>query len=299
VFVGDIELPRIPGNGGFVILDGKGQSIKLSSSSNGITTPVPLGVSPLAATNTQYVIKDLTIVNGKSAVRLSATFNSRIEGLYCLGQQDVAIHCQFALMTDISNVNIVNPGSHGVYLGTGSFDGWGTNLNSQCNGSTLRNVRVYNRATGTGNSFNIEHSNGVRLLDCISEGWPQDGFAVWYNGQNSTVKNFEIRNFHLEHAPKKGGIYINAQANTVNVINGVFAQKYGSTIPLLFIENNSPVIIENLGWWTPNMFIWSENFAPRIKIRDCHPALKYSSIKTGHARGIYKPYIFINGIKVG
>lgn len=296
VFQGDIELPR---NNGFVILDGKGQKIILGKNSNGITTPVPSGVSPLTATSTAYIIKNLTIQGGKSAIRLSATFNSQLNGLYLIGQEDVAIHCQFALMTDISNVNIVNPGSHGVYLGTGSFGSWGTNLNSQCNGSTVRNVRVYNKLTGTGNSFNIEHSNGVRLLDCISEGHPQDGYAVWYNGQNSTVKNFEIRNFHLEHAPKKGGICIDAQANTINVISGVFAQKYGSSIPWMVIKNNAPVIIENMGWWTPSMYIWSEEFAPRITIRDCHFTLRYSSIKTSHARGIYKPYIWINGKNPG
>jgi len=275
-----------------VILDGEGRTIRLGPDSNGITTPVPEGLSPLTATSTTYVIKNLTIRGGKSAIRLGATFNSRIEQIECIDQTEVAIECQFALMTRIQNVRITNPLGHGVWLGTGSFAGWGTNLNSQCNGSVLEQVRVYSRKGQVGNNFNIIHSNGVKMLDCISEGWDNDGWAVYYDGWNSTVKQFTIDNFHMEHGiqPHKGGIFVKGMANSPVTIRGLFAQAWSSPdIPLVWIENNTWTILEGIGWWTRFMTIGMSHHAPRLKTRDCHPALNQTSLR--HVKKIFTSYI--------
>jgi len=290
---GSYELPRLE-KGGIVYIDGFGTEIKLRTTSRGFITPLLPGQSPLSGTSTTYIIKNLRIVGGKRAVDMFATFNSVIENLECIGQTEFAIKLSFSLMSRLQNIRITNPLGHGVWLGVGE-DSWSTNLNSQCNHSVLDQVRVYNSKKTVGNSFTVDNSNGVKILNCVSEGHTNVGYAIDYRAQNSTVKTFLIDNFHVEGLSTKGAIRIDAQANTSNTVSRLFVQKYGDSIPTMVIKNNAPINLEKIGWWTPNMFIHSENFAPRIRINECTYQLNYRSLKTPHERGIFKPYIFVNG----
>lgn len=290
---GSYELPRLE-RGGIVYVDGWGTEIKLSPTSKGFFTPLLEGQSPLSATSTTYIIKNLRISGGKNAINMFATFNSVIENLECIGQSECSIKLAFSLMTRVQNIKITNPLGHGVWVGVGD-DEWSTRSNSQCNNTVLDQVRVYNSKRTVGNSFTVDNSNGVKILNCVSEGHTNVGYAIDYRGQNSTVKTFLVDNFHVEGLSTKGAIRIDGQANTSNTISRLYVQKYGSSIPTIVLENNSPVNLEKIGWWNPNMYVLSKKFAPRIRINDCTHVLNYARLKTPYERGIYRPYIFIDG----
>lgn len=278
VHEGDIPLPRIKG-GGKVVVDLRGDDLVLGPNSNGFTTPT--GSAPLTDTSTSYHIRNGRIIGGKKAIHLSATFGSTVENVELRGQTEIALHCEFALMSTLKGVMVTNPLGHGIYLGTGGFDGWGTNLNSQCNASTLENCRVYNDGRMVGNSYTIMHSNGIQMRNCISEGHSNDGWCLYYDGWNSTVKNFLLDGFHVEHSknPKKGGIFIQAQSNTANQLRQLFIQGWTSESPAVYLSRNSAVVFEQIGWWTDRMNIELSHRAPRIKSRDCYPALNVKRIK--------------------
>lgn len=290
-----IELPR-PASGGMVILDGNGMNLVFGKDSKGITTPIPDGVKPLASTNTRYLIRNFgNIRGGKTAINLSATFNSIIENIKCEDQSEAAIILQFCLMSRVQNVLITNPWKNGIWLGTGDYNGWGTSLNSQCNNTVLDQVRVYNRPGTVGDSFTVLDSNGIVIRNCVSEGHDNDGHAINYSAWNSTVKHFLVDNFHIESRSLKGAIKMLAQGNTSNIFTRIFIQKNWGHAPVFILENNSPIKLIDWGWWNREMYIESTHHSPRIVIENCPGDLNYNSIRTPHATGIRKPYIWING----
>lgn len=287
---GNYILPRLE-KGGRVYIDGQGEVIRLRSDSQGFITPILPNSSPLDATSTTYDIKNFTIVGGRSAIKLYATFNSTFKNLDLIGQSEYSIRAAFSLMSRFENIRITRPQGHGIWLGPGNDD-WATNWNSQCNGSVLDQVRVDSAPTQVGNNFTILHSNGVQMLNCISEGWGNDGWAIYYNGLNSTVKQFRVDNFHVEHGrlPKKGGIYISAMANSPVKISQLFVQGWNDpNNPVVFIDNNASVLMEQIGWWVKNMKIHLKFHAPRFKTRDTHPSLNWDTLVYKNAQGVPSP----------
>jgi hypothetical protein len=178
-------------------------------------------------------------------------------------------------MTTIRQVMVTNPAGHGIWLGTGDFDGWGTNRNSQCNASVLEQCRVYTNGKMKGNSFTVLNSNGVKVRNCISEGWPHDGWCLYFGGANAWTKSFEVDGFHMEHAspPSKGGIYVEAMANSPITLRELFIQGWNNTAPAVKIGYNAWTIFEKIGWWRSHMNIELTDRAPRCVFRSCHPDL--------------------------
>jgi hypothetical protein len=146
----------------------------------------------------------------------------------------------------------------------------------------------------TGNSFTVMHSNGVQIINCISEGHSHEGWCLYYDGLNSTVKSFYVNGFHMEHSrnPKKGGIYVSGMANSPVMLRQLFIQAWGRQSPAVFIDRNAHTIFEQIGWWTTGMDIELSHHAPRITTRDCHPTLKFERLK--HDKPIFKGYLKFN-----
>ena len=106
--------------------------------------------------------------------------------------------------------------------GVGNWSGANLN-NSQSNATIFENVRACSANSST-SSFMILDSDGVTIRDSISEcGNPTS--SIYFDDQNSTtVKSFDVDNFHSENSPTNAVITMRGVGQGTYTINRVFAQ---------------------------------------------------------------------------
>ena len=165
---------------------------------------------------------------------------------------------------------------NGITMQHGWWSG-ANDSNSQSNHSKIDQCRVYNK-NGSNIGIRVLRSNGVVVENCISEGWASN-YSLYYDGSNAHCKHFMVRNFHLEHAPVQGGIFIRAQAGSQNIIEQPMIHDGGS-YPIV-VDDNGPVEIRNVGWWPSGRKIKAIERAPRIDI--------VRSIYTLNVHDVYHP----------
>lgn len=232
-----IELPRYAKGGirRIIILNGNGCTIRTNDSIvifNRIPKNQDEALNKMMST--RFVFNDFTIAGGKKAINLGATFGSSINRCNFTNQTIAAIDIQFGLNTHILQCNSSGICKNHYVLRTGSD--WGGNVNnSQSNHSVIEMSRVY-AGKGSGCGFKVLGSSGCVIRDCISEGFNEIDYAIYFDVIGSTtVRLFKIENLHLEHAPKKAGIYIH---NTgIASIDGIFYQKAYTNFPLVYAAN--------------------------------------------------------------
>lgn len=279
-----------------ISIDGRGATIYFPLLSKGFhASPRNQKEALNFSTNTSYRIENFSrIVGGAYGVRLGGTFNSVIRNCEFIGQSHAAIELRFALMSRVENVLVTNPRRYGIRVLDGDWSG-ASKVNSQSNHTVLSQCRVYVSGSVEGEySFDIRNSNGVRLLDCISEGWANKR-AVNFEAKGSpTVKHFMVQNFHLEHAPTEAGIYISADASTSNIVDQLYISNPNVRYPIRF-GHNGPAQLKNIGWWTDKMKIHCQARAPRVIVDQCHYRLKLATFVTDDKRGIFPHNIqFVN-----
>ncbi len=245
---------HLPRTGGLVIIDGNGSDLKLAKM--GFYSMPNSKDQAMLYNHTRYLIKDFsTISGGEKGVMLGSSFNTVIQNIEFVGQREAAIDLVFCLMCTVENILVTNNFHDGIVLRTGrnidtkeiEWDRAGVN-NSQCNHTEVRSCRVYNRKGCTGTSFKVLQSSGVRLVNCISEGWPNKR-AVYFDALGATTaKYFTIENFHLEHIPEEGGLCFRNFGSLIEV-DGFFVQQGSATSPVIKIENNGSYVFRNFPYW--------------------------------------------------
>lgn len=290
-----IHLPR---TGGLVIINGNGANLKLTSM--GFYSMPSSKDEAMLFNHTRYLIRNFsTISGGEKGIMFGSSFNTVIENVEFVGQKDAAIDLIFCLMTTIENVLVTNNYNDGIVLRTGKnidtkeLEWSRASLNnSQCNHSELRSCRVYNRKGCTGTSFKVLQSSGVRLINCISEGWPNKR-AVYFDALGaSTAKYFSIKNFHLEHIPLEGGLCFRNFGSLIEV-DGFFVQKGNEVSPVIRIENNGSYVFRNFPYWPEKAWIASSN-SPSVVMENCPPSMykidKYWTNTEKEGEKIFKGY---------
>jgi hypothetical protein len=268
---------HLPRTGGLVIIDGNGSDLKLAKM--GFYSMPNSKDQAMLYNHTRYLIKDFsTISGGEKGVLLGSSFNTVIQNIEFVGQKNAAIDLIFCLMCTVENILVTNNFHDGIVLRTGrnidtkkiEWDRAGLN-NSQCNNTEVRSCRVYNRKGCTGTSFKVLQSSGVRLVNCISEGWPNKR-AVYFDALGATTaKYFSIENFHLEHVPEEGGLCFRNFGSLIEV-DGFFVQKGSAVSPVIKIENNGSYVFRNFPYWPGRAWISSSN-SPSVVMETCPPGM--------------------------
>lgn len=274
IYVVDDTL-HLPRTRSLVVIDGQGAAIKASGDFP-VFYSLPRDQSEAMVYNkTRYLIKDFgQITGGGKGVFMGSSFNTVIENIEFIGQKEAAVDLVFCLMCTVEKVLITNPLHDGIVLRSGVDEAtrnnaWpGTSFNnSQCNHTVLRSCRVYNRKGTKGTSFKVLQSTGVRLIDCISEGW-ENARAVFFDAKGcTTAKYFSIQNFHLEHAPFDGGLVFQSFGSTVEV-DGFFTQIASAESPTIWLMNNGNYIFKNIPWWPSGAWVNSSH-SPAVVIQHC------------------------------
>lgn len=266
---------HLPRTRSLVVIDGQGAVLKVRGNIP-VFYSLPANQSEAMVYNkTRYLIKDFgNIEGGDRGVYIGSSFNTVIENIEFIGQKVAAIDLVFCLMCSVNYILVTNPMHDGIVLRSAvEFENktqqWpGTSFNnSQCNHSVLRSCRVYNRKETTGTSFKVLQSTGIRLLDCISEGW-DNARAVFFDAAGcTTAKYFSIQNFHLEHAPTEGGLVFRSFGSIVEV-DGFFTQKASFDSPTIWLMNNGNYVFKNIPWWPENAWVNSSH-SPSVVIEHC------------------------------
>ena len=295
-----LELPRTK-TGGLIIINGQGANLKAKAGVE-VFRSIPKDQSQAMIWNkTRYLIENFgSIQGGSRGVFIGSSFNTVIRNIEFIGQSVAAIDLVFCLMSTIENILVTNVGHDGIVLRSAvdsktMKNEWpGTSFNnSQCNHSVVRSCRVYNKKGCTGTSFKVLQSTGVRLLDCISEGWENE-HAVFFDAEKcTTAKFFSIENFHLEHMPTNGALVFRSNGSIVNV-DGLFLQTGSKTSPAIWLMNNGNYIFKNIPWWPEGAWVKSSN-SPYVVIEQSRAAFAdfkknwVNAEKPGQP--IYQPYL--------
>lgn len=291
----------LPRTGTLVVIEGQGSTLKARGEFP-VFYSIPTDQKQAMNWNkTRFLIQNFgSITGGSKGIFIGSSFNTVIRNIEFIGQSDAAIDLVFCLMSTVENILVTNVGNDGIVLrsavdaASGKQVWPGTSFNnSQCNHSVLRSCRVYNKKGCSGTSFKILQSTGVRLVDCISEGW-DNRHAVFFDAKDcTTAKYFVIENFHLEHVPRDGALCFRSNGSTVEV-KGLFLQQGSKTSPAIWLMNNGNYIFKNIPWWPGGAWVKSSN-SPFVVIEQCKPEFSdfknnwVNEEKPGHP--IYPNYI--------
>lgn len=298
---GTLQLPRTKG---LVIIEGNGSMI-IEHADVPVFQSVPESQKQaMIWMGMRYDIRNFSgIQGGTKGVELGATYNTLIHNIDFSAQKNAAVDLIFCLMADISNVLVTNNQKDGIVLRTGYdmenhkalWPGAGVN-NSQCNQTVVRSCRIY-AGKGSDTGFKILQSSGVRLQDCIVEGFDNQQ-AVYYSSKGcTTAKTFDISNFHLENNPLKGGICLFNWGGMCE-IHGFFSQMLRREVPTIWIMENGSYVLDNIPYWPPGAWI-KTTASPWVRISDCAAALYHldetwqSEYKT--AASVNKKYFILQG----
>jgi len=300
-----LELPR---TGGLVVINGQGANLKAKAGVE-VFRSIPKDQSQAMIWNkTRFLIENFGKIQGGSrGIFIGSSFNTVIRNIEFIGQSTAAIDLVFCLMSTVENILVTNVGHDGIVLRsavnseTGEKEWPGTSFNnSQCNHSVVQSSRVYNKKGCTGTSFKILQSTGVRLLDCISEGWENEHAVFFDASKCTTAKFFSIENFHLEHVPTNGALVFRSNGSIVNV-DGLFLQTGSKTSPAIWLMNNGNYIFKNIPWWPQGAWVKSSN-SPYVVIEQSRNDFAnfnktwVNDEKPGQP--IYKPYLRVNNTLV-
>jgi hypothetical protein len=283
---GDIVLPAKK----LFVVDGKGCQLTLGANSNGFTYEVGSMDEAMRRASCRYVIKDFaSITGGKRAIALKATLGSIVENCGLSNQSEAAIDLRFCLLARLVSIQVTNPTTKGIVLRQGDWPG-ATGTNSQCNSTVLEQCRVYCAKTTT-EAFTILNTNGVRMVNCVSEGSPCDHdifLSATLQGDesrpanNPVVKSFELDNFHVEHQVRKASIYVNMPSTSTVNLNNVYWNVPMKAPVILYTMGQ--VNLTNLGWWNKDFWIGTRINAPRISIEGAPSGLNLGDGKGTRAR---------------
>lgn len=290
-----IELPRYSKAGRrIIILNGNGCSIT-GKSGNDIFRRIPADQKEALdkMMSTRFLIRDFSFQGGKTAINLGASYGSAIENCNFTAPEDAAIDVQFGLSTSIRHCSVTNPKKDAFVLRCGNDWGGNTN-NSQSNHSVIEMCRVYATKT-TESSFKILGSGGVVLRDAISEGSNEANYSVYFDRLNSTtVRMFTVENFHLEHAPKIAGIYLNHTG--IATIDGLFAQLSYKDFPLIMAAAGAEQItLRNIPHHVDGMVLYSGNNEVPWRLEYCHKSFYQAEnwrVKTAKGCESKTPFYF-------
>lgn len=293
-----LELPR---TGGLVIINGQGANLKANAGIE-IFRSIPADQSQAMTWNkTRYLIQDFGKIEGGSrGIFIGSSFNTVIRNIEFIGQSIAAIDLVFCLMSTVENILVTNVGHDGIVLRTAVDSQTGEKLwegssynNSQCNHTVVRSCRVYNKKECTGTSFKVLQSTGVRLLDCISEGWANE-HAVFFDAEKcTTAKLFSIENFHLEHVPNNGALTFRSNGSIVTV-DGLFLQEGSKASPAVWLMTNGNYIFKNIPWWPEGAWVKSSH-SPFVVVEQSRA--EFSDFKKNWVNAekpgqpIYQPYL--------
>ncbi len=272
---GDIVLPDIP----FLVIDGKGCTLKLGRNSNGFTRHVSDQKDASRKTSSRYLIKDFaSIEGGRKGVDLKATLGSVIENCRFRSQTEAAIDLRFCLIARIENVLVTAPVEQGIVVRHGDWPG-ATATNSQSNSTVLDQCRVYCAIT-TSNAFAVINSGGVRMADCISEGEAADRdlfLSATMDGDeskragNPVVKSFTLENFHIEHRLRKHSIYVNMPPKAIVSLSNIYWNSPQEKPVILYVSGQLNLM--DLGWWRSDLMVHTRVESPRINVIRCPSGL--------------------------
>jgi hypothetical protein len=266
---------HLPRTRSLVVIDGQGARLKATGSFPVFYSLPANQEEAMVYNKTRYLIRDFGMIEGgDKGIFLGSSFNTVIQNIEFIGQRTAAIDLVFCLMCSLEHLLVTNPFHDGIVLRSGlnsdtRVNAWpGTSYNnSQCNHTVLRSCRVYNRKGTAGTSFKVLQSTGVRLVDCISEGWT-NARAVFFDADRcSTAKFFAIENFHLEHAPSEGGLVFRSMGSTVEV-DGLFTQIASAESPTIWLMNNGNYVFKNIPWWPKGAWVNSSH-SPAVVIQHC------------------------------
>lgn len=196
----------------------------------------------------RFTIKNLWIKGtaGQTGIHLGPTYGAHYENIHC-ENLEVGIHLKFALNSYVINC-FASDCNIGWIADKGSWAG-STNSNSQSNHSKFLGCRYYTNLNSDA-GFIVRASSGVVVENCIVEGISVRA-AIDFDAQNSTVvKDFTIRNLHLEciNGTTEAAIKIRMPGGIVTI------DKIHTGYPNILVDAAStagyPYIrISNVPWW--------------------------------------------------
>lgn len=274
-----LELPRHTKAGKrIMVLEGNGCGIKAMVDSICIFNRMPKDQKTALNRymSTRFVIQNFSFFGGRKGINLGASYGSKISFCNFKNQKEAAVDVQFGLNTVIEHCHSTAAVKHNFRLRTG-IEWGGTAINSQSNHSIIQNCKVYASNTAH-SSYNIEGSGGCVVRDCISEGSKDIEYGIHFDDLGSNVvKLFKVENFHLEHAPRRAGIFIKNRGTTE--ISGLFYQLTRDTWGLLRVNKTTGVVrIKDVPWHVPGSFVKYESQNTRFILDNCHP--KFSNPST-------------------
>ena len=274
-----LELPKYHRLGKrLIIIEGNGCKIKAKSDTICIFNRMPNNQKTALNKymSTRFVIQNFSFVGGRKAINLGASYGSKISFCNFIAQKEAAVDIQFGLNSIIEHCHATAAVKYNFRLRTG-YDWGGTAMNSQSNHSVIQNCKVYASKTAH-SAYDIQGSGGCVVRDCISEGHHEIEYGVHFDDLGSAaVKLFEVKNFHIEHAPRRAGIFIKNKGTTN--ISGVFYQHSGDTWGLLRVNKSTGTIrLTDIPWYVSGSVIKYESQNTKFIVDNCHP--KFSNLNT-------------------
>jgi len=201
---------------------------------------------------------------GQTGLLLGPSFNSIITFID-FTNIDRGLNLEFCLNVRVISVKGI-PNEYGIMIDYGSTWG-GNNSNSQSNHAQILQCRIFNVA-GVTASYYIRGCSGVKLVDCIVEGFAPDyGIYFDYNG-STVVHEITIDNSHVEVACNIAAIYMRGSTGQYNVRN-VFNQ-YSQVLVEFDCPNGYPQVnIEKVSYTHPSTTFANKNAGAVWKFVDC------------------------------
>ena len=247
--------------------DGAIVTIEMSGATLKTSQPIAIFKRvPTDQTNAETIVGAIFRINGgvfqgtnlagQIGIQLDATYGSVMDGTY-FQNLDVGFDGAFDLMMRIENSRTINNSTvdYKIKSGAGNWSGASV-TNSQSNATSFENDRVDSASNATA-SFMILASDGVTIRNCISEGNDPTS-EIYFDDQNSTtVKSFDVDNFHSENSPTNAVITMRGMGTGIYTFNRIFAQT-ASTL----LDNNG----QGISTYNISNIPWTSSFTTAFKL---------------------------------
>lgn len=195
-----------------LIINGNGATIRPADNTDLTALILRAASTQTEALNTMqsqaFHIRDL-MFDGRGrtiyGIDLAATYAASIENCSFKSSQFGA-YLRFALMTRVINCLTNNISNTAFVADMGNWTG-ATNSNSQSNHTRYEQCRVFN-AQNAFAGFALYAASGIVIDQCISEGGQVQNHIVFDSKGSTVVKDFTLRNTHLESVATGAGIKI-------------------------------------------------------------------------------------------
>lgn len=235
-----------------LVIDGNGSTIAPAIGNTLSQLMIRSASTQSEALNTMqsqaFIFKNICFDGRGSGVGLdlAATYGSSIENCKFQALTE-GLHLRFCLMTRVVSCLTVGISGIAFVADKGNWTG-ASNSNSQSNHTRFEQCRVFN-SNGAYAAFALYAASGIVIDQCISEG-SQPNYHIFFDSQcSSVVKDFTMRNTHLESSATVAGIKLRLSGGYAR-ITGLYSQYDQILIDAEAASGYPHLYVEDVPWLT-------------------------------------------------